>query len=229
MAAPVRDSEFLAFWEAGVGEHPLDRATLFASWIDGVSREVVAGLSLDQRDRALFRFCSGCFGPSIELTLACEECGEESEVTFEIADVLGTAVASDEFSIAHCGRELTCRQPDSHDLASAISADNPRLALLSRLIETDAPDETLLSAVEQQMTEHAGLAAFSIANACPQCGHVTDTPFDILDFVWKRVSAEARRTLKDIDVLARAYGWSSSEILALSPQRRAAHIAMVQS
>ena len=229
MGLPNKDSDFLAFWEAGVCVHPLERAALLVSWIDGVSRETAAGMTIDQRDRELFKFCNYCFGPTIELMLVCEECGVESESAFAISDVLSTAPVPCEFSIVHSGRQLTCRHPNSHDLACAISADNPRKTLLSSLVKEEEPDEAMLSMIEQHMAEHAGLADFSIANVCPDCGHVTETPFDILDFVWRRIRVEARRILRDIDVLAQAYGWTSSDILALSPQRRAAHIAMVQS
>ena len=39
----------------------------------------------------------------------------------------------------------------------------------------------------------------------------------------------ALRTLREIDVLATAYGWTETEILRLSPWRRQAYLEIIQS
>ena len=51
----------------------------------------------------------------------------------------------------------------------------------------------------------------------------------MLDYLWRRVVAEARRLLREVHIIARAYGWSSEAVLALSPARRAAHIALIET
>ena len=50
---------------------------------------------------------------------------------------------------------------------------------------------------------------------------------DIGDMLWQKVRAAAERVLLDIDVLARAYGWTEREVLRLNPLRRAAYLQMV--
>jgi hypothetical protein len=40
------------------------------------------------------------------------------------------------------------------------------------------------------------------------------------------MDARARALLAEVHSLARAYGWTEPEILALSPQRRAAYLEM---
>jgi hypothetical protein len=42
------------------------------------------------------------------------------------------------------------------------------------------------------------------------------------------VDAHARKLVGEVDALARVYGWTEPQILALSPQRRATYLAMVQ-
>jgi hypothetical protein len=41
-----------------------------------------------------------------------------------------------------------------------------------------------------------------------------------------KAAGRAERLLLDIDTLARNYGWSESEVIALSPTRRAAYVQM---
>jgi hypothetical protein len=44
--------------------------------------------------------------------------------------------------------------------------------------------------------------------------------FDIATFFWAEVSAHARRLIRDVHALARAYGWREVEILSMSGWRR---------
>jgi hypothetical protein len=44
--------------------------------------------------------------------------------------------------------------------------------------------------------------------------------------LWQKVQLAAERLLLDIDTLARAYGWTESDVLRLSPVRRAAYVQM---
>jgi hypothetical protein len=48
-----------------------------------------------------------------------------------------------------------------------------------------------------------------------------------VSFVWAELEAQAHRLLHEIDVLARAYGWSEPEVLALGERRRAAYVSLV--
>jgi hypothetical protein len=53
--------------------------------------------------------------------------------------------------------------------------------------------------------------------------------FDAGSFFWSELGAWARRLLHEIHSLARAYGWSESEILTLSPARRQAYLELIGS
>ena len=59
------------------------------------------------------------------------------------------------------------------------------------------------------------------------CGAVWDALFDAGEFLWNEVAACAQRLLRQIHLLARAYGWRESEILSLSPVRREAYLELV--
>jgi hypothetical protein len=62
---------------------------------------------------------------------------------------------------------------------------------------------------------------------CPECGAGFDADLDPAAFVWAEVEARARRVLIEVDALARAYGWTEADVLALSESRRAAYLAIV--
>ena len=90
--------------------------------------------------------------------------------------------------------------------------------------EVPAP---VLDALSQHMETLDPGASVSFALACPQCATRWQAPLAIGELVWQKVRAAAERVLLDIDMLARAYGWTEREVLRLSPMRRAAYLQMV--
>jgi hypothetical protein len=51
--------------------------------------------------------------------------------------------------------------------------------------------------------------------------------FDIGAFLWEEIAAQARRLLREVHTLARAYGWREADILVMSAARRQAYLEMV--
>ncbi len=64
---------------------------------------------------------------------------------------------------------------------------------------------------------------------CPACGHGWTVALDIGSFLWTRWNALAKRLLREVHVLARAYGWREPDILALSWIRRQAYLEMASA
>lgn len=227
--APISDSIVLAMWERALREHPVDRAlTLLSIGEGGGSRVGFAALSLAERDQRLMALAAAMFGPTVTLVAECPDCNAETELSFA-ADALGNVPGGD-LCFEHDGQTIPYRRPNSRDLAAALSKADPgeaRRVFLGALIDTpDAPD-AMLDQLDTALADHAGPEALTLGYACSGCAKSRSAPFDILDYVWRRITARARRTLYDIHTLAGAYGWSSADILSLSPDRRAAHIAMV--
>ena len=66
---------------------------------------------------------------------------------------------------------------------------------------------------------------------------MTDDPLDLetlrrgaqlAGFVWTELSGRARRVLGDVATLARAFGWTEGQVMALPEKRRAAYLALVR-
>jgi hypothetical protein len=228
-------------WEAGRSRHPVDRAlALLAACTPGTADEL-AKLSIGQRDAWLLRMRQAAFGDRLELLARCPDCDEHLAIELACGVLLSDATSETvarEHELVLDGHTITYRMPDSDDLAAIATMtdiEEARRTLLSRCVLTldgrasndGGLPETLATAVAAAMAELEPCAEVLLDLDCPQCGHEWQSALDIASVLWAEVAACARRLLFDVDQLARAYGWHESEILALSPGRRARYLEMV--
>ena len=82
-----------------------------------------------------------------------------------------------------------------------------------------SPDREIEEA-DEQLALADPLAETRVRLTCPGCGREWDDTLDLALFVWAEVESRAKRLLLDVHQLARAYGWTEGEILALSERRR---------
>ena len=85
------------------------------------------------------------------------------------------------------------------------------------------------AAVAAALAEADPLAEVLVDVACPACGEEFVADLDIGAFVWADVRARAQRLLLEVDALARAYGWTEVEVLALGERRRAAYLELAEA
>ena len=131
------------------------------------------------------------------------------------------------------------RLPNSHDLAAVSGSSDPtaaRVLLLERCLAArkagqPVPASTLptgvVEAVEARMSKLDPQGETILELRCAACGHQWRAALDIGRFFWQELAAEARRLLREVHLLASAYGWGEAEILALTPARRDAYLAQV--
>ena len=84
------------------------------------------------------------------------------------------------------------------------------------------------AAVARAMAEADPLAEVLADAACPACGVEFVADLDVAGFVWAELRTHARRLLREVDTLARAYGWTEAEVLSLDERRRAAYLELAQ-
>jgi hypothetical protein len=233
--------EILAVWEAGRQQHELDRAlTLLAAGIKGSGRNMLAGLTIGERDARLLRLRSRVFGSSATGFAECPQCAERIEFPIDIAALADgrTLARPPNVPATHemetNGIQVRFRIPTSRDLAEVVSApddsDGLRRLIARCIIEVDPLNELSSEGIEAlacAMLEADPRAEITLAFSCPSCGHRSEMLFDIAHFLWNEIAAEARRILREIDALARAYGWTESEILGLSARRRQSYLELV--
>jgi hypothetical protein len=92
-------------------------------------------------------------------------------------------------------------------------------------VEDAAPlSDSAIDAISRVLGELDPDAEILIDLICPGCGHEWQTAFDVPDFIWREVAAEARRLMHEVVALAEAFGWSEAEILAMPTGRRRLYV-----
>lgn len=235
--------QLLTLWEEGLGLPPWQRAlVLLAAAFPQASPEDLARLPLGQRDARLLSLRQSVFGPRLTSLAACPSCAEKLELSFGVEDirVLEPQPGDQEPLSLDTGEvRATFRLPNSLDLADISRLGDPaeaRLRLAARcLISAEVEGEPraasqlpgpALAAIADKMAAADPQAEVQIALSCPNCGQRWTSAFDILSYFWSEVDAWARRTLREVHLLASAYGWREADILALSPWRRQAYLQM---
>lgn len=227
--------DLLRLWESGTALHPIDRALAILGDPDA------ARLPLGTRDARLLELRAATLGDRLDATEQCPECGARVELTLSCRALIEGAVPVPErWTVRHGDVRITLRPLDSVDAAAAATAGDVVAAastLLERavvgvarggdVVET-LPDDALAD-VTGSLAEKDPGAELLLDLACPDCEATWQRVLDVATFVWAELAARAERLLDDVHRLARAYGWSEAEILAVGEVRRAAYLAMVEA
>lgn len=219
----------LALWEQGQQAGP-GRAALALLACAHPDRPIaeLAELPIGRRDRMLIDLRARLLGQGLHLRAACPACGEPVEA--ELATVPETAaVTADEHSVTTGEHSATFRLPGSDDIAASAASADPQATLLARCVrEPRGPlPDALAAAVLTAMAELDPDADLSLALRCPACDHPWAAALDITPFFRAELSAWANRFAHEVDALARAYGWTEADILAMTPARRQLYLSRV--
>jgi hypothetical protein len=239
-------SELLQVWERGAVHAPAERAlTLLALAMPELGYGGAAQCSIGGRDDLLLALRERLFGDELVSVTHCPACAETVESRWRAAQ-LRAGVApppeQDVLELTDRRHRIAYRLPNTADLLALPADSEPeayRRLLLARCIvsaSTDGAPAALdslppptLAALEEAMAAADPMADIDMAMTCPACGHAWNLSFDIVSFLWTELHAWAQRLLLDVHKLARAYGWSEAEILALSPGRRMLYVEMSSS
>jgi hypothetical protein len=219
----------LDLWQAVEGRDPIERSLALAA-VSGRDPDELAALPIGRRDALLLELHAG---EALEATAACPACGEQAEFAVDTRELLARGrEASEPAPVESPIEPIGWRSPDSRDVAAAAAAGDAEAAervLLERCAgSADLPAEAR-AAVVRAMAEADPLAEVLVDVSCPACGEGFVADVDVAGFVWAELRARARRLLREVAVLARAYGWTESEALALGDRRRAAYLEFVEA
>jgi len=256
MTLALSNQEMLQIWETGQGRHPIEQALIILeSTFPEMSRDALAALSIGQRDSYLLAVRAYTFGSRLMALATCPQCREQVECMLDMAamglvpDIPAKAMhANSSFTdtsnepqqVTIDGYEVHFRLPNSLDLAAIANGQDVGGAR-NRLIQyciaqayhdslpvaVEALPEPVIEAVTAQMAERDPLAEMQLELNCTACGHSWQSVFDITTFLWREISMEAKRLLREVHILAQAYGWREADILSMSPARRQLYIEMV--
>jgi hypothetical protein len=234
--------ELIELWERGLNQHPVERALSMLSACCAETPQRLATLSIGQRDKRLIEVYDRLFGSTIDAFAECPECSERLEYRMSTGELSVTPSAREEiaeYTLVADETTLQLRLPNSLDLlAIAQCADTAaagttlmkRCVLEASLGGTSIPVETLsqatLGKASAYLAEADPQAEILVELTCPACRHRWHVVMDIEIFLWAKVSALAKRLLREVHILAQAYGWSEADILALSSIRRQSYLEM---
>lgn len=207
-------------------------------------------LGIGQRDALLFQLRERTFGPTLRCCTECPRCASRLEIQLPTSALRVTSDTEDADEVGVDGDGLFTHQsgewrirfrvPNSRDLAAvaAVASEEEGMQeLVGRCVAQvqrvgAGEDETVenvdvaalppavLSAVSSELARRDPQAVLTMSLRCAACGHAWKSVFDIGSFFYTEVSAQAQRLAREICVLARAFGWSERDILAMSARRR---------
>lgn len=189
--------------------------------------------------------CGGCaeeleFGLAIDDLLASgpgtEDEGspaDECEVSIDGWSVrLRAPRVTELWTAAEAGREAASR-PAAAPADAALAARDAVLRgcvlqaqYRGDLRPPDALPVEVVAVVAERLETLDPLADPRLDVPCGECGHRTQALLDVVGTVWAQLDAWARETLLDVHLLASSYGWRESDVLALSPTRRALYLEL---
>ncbi|HYB65630.1 MAG TPA: hypothetical protein VEC59_10265 [Steroidobacteraceae bacterium] len=233
--------DWLVCWERGsAGDASLRPLRLLEAALPSSSADELAGLPLGERDALLLELRQALFGAALPCFTNCPAC--DAPLEFDAATTqlraapTGEGVPLEVESAGHRVRFRRINTLDQQALGRCDSADAACRLLLERCILEAARDgepcavETLpaevIEALEEAMSRADPRAVSTLALSCPACAHAWQADLDIARYLWSELDHWARRRLREVHELARAYGWSEAEILAMTAFRRRQYLEL---
>jgi hypothetical protein len=237
-------AELLRVWESGLNQTLLERSLhLLRISHSDTEIETIADLSIGDRDVRLLQLREWLFGANLPNKASCPKCSEMVEWESNANDLRLQAPRPEtlEYTLEKDSFTIVFRLPNSHDMYKVmndIDYQNDHSKILADCIinikkdEKEVPFETIpatiITALTKRMEEEDPQADIQMLLNCPACNNQWSVSFDIISYLWLEIDHWAKRILGEVVTLAKAFGWSESEILGLSPQRRQIYLDMVR-
>jgi hypothetical protein len=131
-------------------------------------------------------------------------------------------------------RAVTVRRPTGNDLrrwrearpGSRAEAVRTMLDALVLSGHVGAEDE---ARVAESIATMDPLVAFTVSCRCPACGAAAEVPIDLEALALAQLESRQRALLHEMHRFASRYGWTESEVFAVSPARRARYLELIEN
>jgi len=239
----LSSSELLELWETAYRSPRRVRteALLYAALTEKERHEIM-NLCIGEIDAFLLQLYRSMFGNRLECTVSCPACSAILDLTLTVDNLLiGNGSGKDTYQLKY-GEPPTViyfRLPARKDFLSLHEEPHDTLRKLlvercvlyaeqngEKILPVPLTNETI-DAVSKAMSREDPQAEIILNMQCSECRQEWQTIFDIIDFFWQKINAEAKTLITEIHLLAQAYGWTEAEILALSRERRKLYIELV--
>jgi hypothetical protein len=229
-------------WEVALHQHPVDRAlTLLTLAFPEMTMDELLALSVGQRDANLLDLRQAIFGSQLAGFAKCPACEQPLEFNLSVTDIrVESPISSQTQEVDIEGYQVQFRLPNSTDLrqvARCREVLRARQLLVERCVlrtsqdgadvgMADLPDGVIVGLIKH-MAKCDPQAEIQLDLHCPVCQENWSVLFDIVSFLWSEICVQAKRLLREVHTLARAYGWHEADILSMSAVRRQFYLEMV--
>jgi hypothetical protein len=233
-------SELLEVWERGLGQPPVERALILLSACGTEPGESLPALSIGERDARLTALYERLFGEKLHSFAECPQCAERLEYSVSTRELAAAPAGAGGDLDLVCGElALRLRLPNSLDLravreCSDVATARRKLAERCVLeavrngdrVPADALQDPIVEQIALRLSEADPRAEALIDLTCSACRHRWQVVLDIERFLWSKIGVLAKRLLREVHILAQAYGWREADILSLSAVRRQFYLEM---
>jgi hypothetical protein len=196
-------------------------------------------VSLADRDRLVAALYGECFGDAITVASKCGACAKTFEVDFSLRDFVrhldervsappNLCAGPDAAGVHELDDGTRFRLPTVEDERAILGLGpaESEAALLARCV-TEGDPSKVGEAVQAAMESLAPLASSVFPANCAECGAEQTIDFDLVAFFVAAMRRERPLVLREVHCLARAYGWSCTEISGLPRSQRRSYVALV--
>lgn len=181
----------------------------------------VSDLTLCEFDACLGALYQHLFGDALPSQAQCQDCGEDFELTFSLAEFQSRLMQQSEPYGGPSAMDITApsgrvfRLPRVADL-NALDEKNPdtwlRQFLVSGAFDADA--------LQVEISEAGPVLSQDITAPCPNCEHKNSIRFDLAAYLLDALSQDAGFLWREVHLIARQYGWGLTDILSLTREVR---------
>ncbi len=191
--------------------------------------------TLGARNRRLLELHASLSDSPLDARLRCAGCRTDNEFRVPAEAILACPAPDPAMRVRiGTGRaRLTFRLPLMSDIHAVSGA--PAGEALARIVERcrigPGPGEAVGAAALERLAERFEAldpaARIVVDLRCAECEAALRASVDIAEFVAAAIDLDVDGLFRQIDAIARAYGWSERAILALPADRRGTYVAMI--
>ena len=186
-----------------------------------------AELTAPDRDRVLAETYVKTWGTRVRSTAHCASCAAPFDLDFSIPE------AVESLPKTRCARDPNGMFVSSSGVSFRLPTGVDECEILH--LPPEVAEQELAKRcsggvdVQDEMESAAPLIDLELNGTCPECGAVQTFRFDIQSYVLTALHSERDRLASEVHRLARAYGWSASEILSLPRSQRRRHVSILEA
>ena len=232
MGAPTA-AQLIALWDRSRETSAHRRLELLLAATE--PRTALEADTLGARNRRLLEMHAALSDAPLKARLRCASCATDNEFAVPAAAIRACPApdAAVRVRIGARGSRQTFRLPLMTDIHAASSG--PAHEALARIVARCrvGPGEggpiggSALARLAKRFEALDPAAAIAVDLECAECRAGLRASVDIAEFVAASVDLIVEDLYRQIDAIARAYGWSERAILALPPARRGTYAAMI--